>query len=361
MKEYTQEQLCRMWLIGLDGVGPVTYAQWMADCGCAEAIYQGRGELEAMVGKLNPKQRQSVANARTVESAAQRLYDSGARVVFAEDAEYPRYLDVLSNPPPLLYVMGQADCLNRGPTVSMVGARSGTRYGREIAGILAQETVRHGAVVVSGGARGVDAAAHMGALAAGGVTIAVLGTGVDIAYPAENARLFAQICERGALISEYAPGVSAMAEHFPQRNRMVSALADVVLLVEAEMKSGAMITAKLAREQGKPLAAVPGQINNAFAQGPHWHLRNGAAPIYSAKDLLEELGLAQDFSNPQQMQLRPLSADEQRIVDILRTEDSSHEQLAQQSGIAAHTLNSLLTILSLDGIIKQLPGNQYGI
>ncbi|SFF22803.1 DNA protecting protein DprA [Fontimonas thermophila] len=213
----------------------------------------------------------------------------GRRALTLTDPEYPPLLHEIAQPPPLLFVQGDADWLAL-PQIAIVGARNATPQGIENAQAFAAELARRGLVVTSGLALGIDGAAHRGALAAGGGTIAVCATGLDRVYPARHKALAHEIAAHGALVSEFPPGVGALAEHFPRRNRIISGLALGVLVVEAARESGSLITARFALEQGREVFAIPGSIHNPLARGCHALIRQGAKLVETVDDVLEELG-----------------------------------------------------------------------
>jgi DNA processing protein len=210
--------------------------------------------------------------------------------IYLDTSEFPALLREIANPPDCLWTRGDRSLL--GPTaIAIVGARAATRDGIEIAYQIAADLARAGIVVVSGLARGVDAAAHIGALDAGGKTIAVLGTGIDRVYPAENKELHERIAARGLLVTEFPPGSPPDLFHFPQRNRIISGLSKAVVVVEAREKSGSLITARLAGDQGRDVMVVPGPTRSGQNRGGHALLRDGAKLVESAVDILQELGL----------------------------------------------------------------------
>ena len=223
---------------------------------------------------------------------------------------YPPLLAHISNPPECLWVRGDSALLCR-PAVAVVGARSATRDGLLMAQRISGELAQQGMVVVSGLARGIDSAAHAAALDAGGTTIAVLGTGIDVIYPPENADLHERIATHGLIVTEFAPGAFAKPAHFPQRNRIISGLSKGVVVVEAREKSGSLITARLAAEQGRDVMVVPGPAGTGQNRGGHALLRDGAKLVESAVDILQELGLPCDAgSAPERLQTAAFTVDE---------------------------------------------------
>jgi DNA processing protein len=250
---------------------------------------RGTGALAAVVagGGLGPRE-QDMARA-----AADRLLRAARRLRIEPlpwfDARYPALLDCIRDPPPVLWVQGRTDLLAR-PAVAVVGSRGATDYARQVADRLGAELAERGLVVSSGLARGVDSAAHRGCLRAGGGTVAVLGSGLDRVYPAEHADLAATICRSGTLMSELGPGAAPLPEHFPLRNRIISGISLAVVVVEASDKSGSLITARYALEQGRDVMAVPGSVLSGRNRGSHSLLKDGARVVESADDILQELG-----------------------------------------------------------------------
>ncbi len=223
--------------------------------------------------------------ARLLEAAAL----AGAVPLRLEDREYPPLLREIGDPPPVLWVRGARGALTR-PAVAIVGSRAASAYALEVAARLGSELAGHGLVVVSGLARGADGAAHRGCLGAGGVTVGVLGSGVDVCYPAEHRELAISICKDGALVSELGPGAPPLPEHFPLRNRLISGISLAVVVVEAAKNSGSLITARYALEHGRDVMAVPGSVLGGRNRGSHALLKDGAKVVESADDILEELG-----------------------------------------------------------------------
>nr|MDD6336519.1 DNA-processing protein DprA [bacterium] len=361
--DYGREQLCTMWLMAVEGIGPRLYRRVMEGMGSAQAVYS---KPAAAASFLPAKAAHAVAQAdKNLDAVPEGLYRCGAHAVFLEDKGYPALLSGIFDPPPVLYIRGRIQAFMQDvPRVAMVGARICTRYGREAAHLLASGVAASGVQVVSGGARGIDSNAHQGALDGGGSTLAVLGCGVDVVYPPENAALFEKIIANGALVSEYAPGIPPLREHFPGRNRVISGLCGAVVMVEGRYKSGAMITVGYAMDEGREVLAVPGMITSLYSEGPHELIANGAVPVFKAEDILDAVGVQSKTKQepvPQQMAFRELTEAEKSVVTALQQGDMSHDELSAAVGFPPNRLNSLLTTMALDGIIKQLPGNRYGI
>lgn len=278
-----------------------------------------------------------------VPGVIETLDAGGWRFVAADDDEFPGTLELASDPPVGLFIRG---ALPPGPGVAVVGARRATAYGREVAEYLGRELAAAGAVVISGMARGVDAAAHRGALATGS-TVAVWGTGCDRVYPPEHAGLAEEIASHGALITEYPPGTAPLPQHFPERNRILATLARVVVVVEANEKSGALITARLALDEGRDVMAVPGSIFSRLSTGPNGLLRSGAAPVVTAADVLQAVGLTAAVAEAK--------AENGLLALIPHGEAVSIDHLAAAAGRPiGHVLEELFN-LELAGRIRREP------
>lgn len=275
------------------------------------------------------------------------------------DPDYPALLRSIPDPPALLYGRGMR---HFGESLAVVGSRLPSTTGKAAAETLAREIAAHGMTIVSGMARGIDAAAHRGALAAGGHTIAVLGCGIDRAYPQENTRLFAQIAEHGTLLSEYLPGSDPLPGHFPGRNRIISGLSRGTLVIEAKLDSGSLITAELALEQGREVFAVPGSIDRPTSAGPNKLIKDGAHPVTEPADILSVLW-------PERHSRKAVAADRQfaatldepaRSVWVALGEQPRHiDDLAGELGLTAGELSVILLHLELQGGVEQLPGTRY--
>ena len=274
------------------------------------------------------------------------------------DARYPRRLKVIYDLPPVLYVRGQLTEADEW-AVTVVGTRRPTPYGRQAAEELTYGLARSGVTVVSGLARGIDAIAHRAALAAEGRTIAVLACGLDRVYPAEHAKLALDITQRGALVSDYPLGTQPRGEYFPRRNRIMSGLSLGVLVVEGDVKSGAMITASLALEQNREVFAVPGSIFSPQSRGTHALIREGAKLVQRLEDILEELNLTMV---PQQLEVRetvPATDTEASLLRYISTEPLHIDEVCRRSGLPVATVSSVLAMLELKGLVRQVGPMSY--
>jgi DNA processing protein len=269
------------------------------------------------------------------------------------DPAYPVALATIVDPPPVIWTRGQIDSLS-APAVAIVGSRAASRDALSVAHDLAHDLAACGLVVVSGLARGVDSAAHRGALAASGVTVAVLGSGVDVMYPPEHAALAKQIDERGAVISELVPGTKPDPMFFPLRNRIISGLSRAVVVIEAGEKSGSLITARCALDQGRDVLAVPGNVLSGRNRGAHGLLRDGAKIVESADDILEELGMCGQGAG------RPTPAPSDPILACLTPgEPSDLDAIAEATGLGTAKLLPRLFALELQGAVARIGGGRF--
>ena len=285
-----------------------------------------------------------------------------ADVVAWSDQDYPTLLKQISSPPVILFSRGDVSAASR-PAVAIVGSRRGSRSGLFVAEKLGRGLASAGFVVVSGMARGIDSAAHRGALSAGGATVAVLGSGVDVCYPRENKRLMAEIEERGAVLSEFPLGTPPLKQNFPLRNRVISGLSSGVVVVEASEESGALVTALHALEQNREVFAVPGDITLSSTAGSNRLLKEGAKLVTCAQDVIEELapsiGAQLEPVRVAPTPLQPLSEDEEEVLECLSHVPVHVDELCQQLGREAPALLPVLLSLELRGLVRQEPGNRF--
>lgn len=277
------------------------------------------------------------------------------RSIGRSGGEYPPLLKEIFDPPARLFLAGRS--LEHGPTIAVVGARRATRYGLEVAQWLAGELAQARMTVVSGMARGIDAAAHTGALAAGGTTVAIMGNGLDICYPAGHRKLFEQIKGSGTVISEHPEGTPPMPGHFPVRNRIIAGMSLGVVVVEGAPRGGAMITARLAMEFGREVFAVPGAVHSVVSSGPHLLIRDGARLAASADQILEDLGVIRTTKpNPPPPGLHP---DEARLMTGLEAYPQLLDLLAKRVHMPASTVAAVLIKLEMKHLVTRYPGGRY--
>ncbi len=289
------------------------------------------------------------------------------RLVTVDDPLYPLPLAAIPGMPPALFVEGDPALLSR-PQVAIVGSRAATMAGREAAFDFAARLAAAGFAITSGLAAGVDGAAHRGALAAQGVTIAVCGTGLDRVYPAEHRDLAAAIAASGCLVSEFATGTPPRAENFPRRNRLMSGLARGVLVIEAASRSGSLITARHAGEQGRDVMALPGSVHNPLARGCHRLIKDGAALVETVDDVLAVLGVfpaagaappAAETGSGAEIPHGPLDSDAEMLLNALGFGPAGLDRLVQRTGLAAQSVISKLQLLELEGRVEALAGGRY--
>lgn len=286
---------------------------------------------------------------------AEWLEDPLNRVITLGDATYPQALLDVPDPPPLLYAKGRVELLNAA-AFAIVGSRNATQQGIAHAEAFGRALSDAGLTIVSGLAQGIDAAAHRGGLAGASSSIAVVGTGLDIVYPAKNRDLAHELARNGCIVSEFAIGTAPVAANFPRRNRIISGLSRGCLVVEAALQSGSLITARLANEQGKDVFAMPGSIHSPLTKGCHNLIRQGAKLAETAQDILEELKLPGRGAAPVvQSPHAPVDA----VLDAMGFEPCDFDTLVARTGVGADTLAALLTQWEIEGLIEALPGGRY--
>jgi len=348
------------------GVGNVTFRRLLERFDSPRnALSAPAGELAAVRG-VTPAAIDAISDGtwrRFAEDECRRLTASGTRLVMFTSADYPKSLFEIPDPPPFLYVRGEIR--SSEPAIAIVGSRRGTPYGLLSTGRLAEGLARHGVTVVSGMARGVDTAAHKGALQAGGRSVGVLGCGIDKVYPPENRKLFEEMAEKGGLVSEFPLGTLPLAENFPRRNRIISGLSMGVLVVEAAENSGSLITAQYALEHGRDVFAVPGNITFASSRGTNRLIKQGAKLVDCVEDVLEEMsryglpaGEVPSGSPPRTFALTPREA---AIYELLARSPLHIDDIISQSELTAGEVSSMLLHLELKGAVTPLPGMHYAV
>jgi DNA processing protein len=293
-----------------------------------------------------------------LEKYYEHVLQKGIRVCIRDDDDYPTRLKQIDQAPPVLYMRGDISPED-GWTVAIVGTRRVTAYGRQVTQDLAAFLAANGVTVVSGLARGVDAIAHDTAMNAGGRTLAVLGSGVDVIYPPEHARLAERIVSQGAIISDYAPGTPPESANFPPRNRIISGLSIAVVVVEAGNESGALITAAFAGDQGREVFAVPGNIFAPQSKGANRLIQAGAHPLLEPRDVLDALNLA---LIPQQRAARvslPADPTEQKLLKLLSPQPTHIDDLQVQSGLPIEMVSATLALMELKGLVRPVGGMNY--
>jgi DNA processing protein len=342
------------------GIGPARLRALLDAFGSIEEAWHAPADKLREVG-LDRRSLANMIEARgSLDLAAElgRLRAAGVSALTWEDPGYPARLLTISDAPPVLYVRGQLRPEDDW-AVAMVGTRQATVYGREAARHLAGDLASAGVTIVSGLAVGIDAEAHRAALDAKGRTIAVLGCGIDIIYPWENRKLAEEIAARGVIVSDYAFGTKPEANNFPPRNRIISGLSRAVVVVEAGERSGALITARFAAEQGRDVLAVPGSIFNRSSQGANMLIREGARPVLSANDVLEELDMGAVVEQAEARTLLPADETEALVLQYLSAEPMHVDDVRQASGLPIATVSSTLALMELKGLVRQVGGMNY--
>ncbi len=352
------------------GIGPQTFCNLLKAFGSPASVYA------ASLKQLKDVVTDDIANAilkgidsATVTSSLHWLAQDNNHLITLADAEYPKSLLEISDPPPYLYAKGNLALLNQ-PSIAIVGSRNASVQGEKNAEAFAYDLCRYGLCIVSGLALGIDGAAHRGALKANGATIAVVGTGLDIVYPAKHRDLAHQIVEHGLVISEFELGTPSKPQNFPKRNRIISGLSLGCLVVEANLQSGSQITARLAAEQGREIFAMPGSIHSPMSKGCHQLIKQGAKLVDCLQDIVEELKLnvrldhlsdSKD-NNHQKARLSSLptnSGVHNEIFSIMGFDAISFENLVTLSGLTVSEVSSMLMLMELEGKVASLAGGLY--
>ncbi|MFZ5863565.1 MAG: DNA-processing protein DprA [Nitrospirota bacterium] len=352
-------------LTRVPGVGSVTFRALVAALGDAETVFRASPAALTSV----PGCPRHVADAvrafdewAWVDAELGRFADVGGRLLVVGSPDYPVHLGRIHDPPPVLYALGDLAAAERR-VIAVVGSRRATPYGAATAARLARELAGAGFTVVSGMARGIDAAAHQGAMTGGGRTVAVLGCGVDVAYPPEMRALKEQVKAHGAVLSELPLGAPPDAHHFPTRNRIISGMSLGVLVVEATAESGSLITARLALEQGREVFAVPGNVGTATSAGTNQLIKAGATLVETVEDILSHVAGQLGPQVPRAASVASiaidLTDDESRVVDLLSWEPSHVDELTARSRLAPDRLAEVLLGLELKGAARQVPGHCY--
>ena len=395
-----------VWLSARPGIGALTLNRLLEWFGSPEQVYFADGKAYADLPGLK-KSDTDVLSDKNLMSAKKILGDCeelGYRIVTLSDGDYPSRLRNIPDPPVVFYVRGRLPVVDEEAAVAVVGTRGCTPYGIKAAERMGYELSRHGCLVVSGLARGIDTVAAKGALRAGGRIVGVVGAGLDIVYPPENAPLFDDVAALGAIISEYPPGTPVAGEHFPQRNRIMSGLSVGVAVIEAPLKSGALITASHALEQGRDVYAVPGNVDSPSCEGSNRLLREGAILVTSGREIAEEyaalfpdkitfglkkipLGTDQTEKLIRSVTVRKrqkpakkeidnargveyidvvklkerLGTDEFKVLSCIGPRTLHIDDIISESGLEAGVALSSLTMLELDGIVEQLKGKYFKV
>jgi DNA processing protein len=362
-----EERIAYLTLAQVPGMGPARLKSLLTACKTALGAHSAPFAFLSTLPGLS----RAVATALKAtplefgRKTAQNAANMGAVILIPEDTGYPELLRHIPDPPPVLFALGNTELLSQ-PAVAIVGSRDHSSYGAHVARLLAGKVAEAGVVVVSGMARGLDAVAHTAALTSGGSTIGVLGNGLGVIYPAANRALYEQVRGQGLLLSEFPLGERPSVGSFPRRNRLISGLARVTVVVEAAAGSGALITAGFALEQGREVMAVPGNITSAVSVGANRLIRDGAAPILEASDLLEHFGeLAHAVPGrslvPETRRLLPstLTAEERALAELFGNQPLHPDELAMRLDQPIGQVLGLLCGLEIAGVIEQGAGRLF--
>jgi len=359
------------------GVGPRVATDLLERFGSPSAVFNARRtELESV--RLKPDTIESIIRSEFADRAAEeleRIKKIGGDILILDDGSYPTLLREIADPPITLYVRGEWQACLEQPCVGVIGSRMCSTYGENAAEMLSRDLATRGVTVVSGFARGIDAAAHRGAIQGKGRTVAVMGTGIDGVYPKENTRLVREILDAGgAVVSQFPLGTPPLKDNFPYRNRIISGLSLGVLIVEASERSGSLITARLAAEQNREVMAVPGNITSSNSYGTNYLIKAGAKLVQQWQDVVAELPSEiaakilppriehKKNGNPKQQDLvaADLNENEQKVWSLLTADEATHiDILLETSGLSFGDLNSVLVGLDIKDLIRVLPGKHY--
>ncbi len=353
----------RTYWIGLNlvkGIGAVRFKQLLDFFGSAEIAWQAPQSawLSAGIPQRVVTNFSQVTQQVDLERVMEKIAAGNVRVITWSDSDYPRRLKEIDQSPPVLFIRGTIN-VEDDWAVAVVGTRRVTPYGRQVADEIGRFLAQNGVTVVSGLARGVDAIAHEAALQAGGRTFAVLGSGVDVIYPPEHRKLAAEIIRQGAVISDYPVGTQPDGVNFPPRNRIISGLSLATVVVEAGEKSGALITAEFAVDQGRDVFAVPGSILAAQSQGTNRLIEQGARPLLKMSEILEALKLEQIPEKQQARKHSPMSKEEQSLLEHLSSDPVHIDQLCELTGLPITNVSATLTMMELKGFVTQVGGMNY--
>ncbi len=350
------------------GVGDVLARQLLAKFKDPKAIFNASYRDIVSVEGINEKVGNAVKEFSdwvSVDKEIETIQKENCGILTLADPAYPQYLFNTYNPPPVLYMHGEIEGSD-DLAIAIVGSRIPDHYGEQATRKIARGLSERGITVVSGMARGIDSIAHRAALEAGGRTIAVLGSGLDVIYPPENRLLYEKITKSGAVLSEFQLGTKPEQKNFPRRNRVISGLSLGVVVVQATQKSGSLITASYALDQNREVFAVPGRITSALSKGTNWLLKNGAKPIDSAEDIIKEIALLGDLE-PRKKELKkpkplPELSPDQTAVYTKLGEDPIHiDQITRECGMDSSKILSILLYLELHDLVRQTPGKMFHI
>ena len=365
------DKLIWLKLKSVAGIGNYSIKNLIAVFKTPKAVFEADYKNLIKVQGISEEKAKNILKHKTPDSVKkdyETALDKNYQIITMSDKEYPHLLLKISDPPPFLYVLGKLN--NKADNIAIVGSRVATNYGLIVAKRISGDIANLDIQVVSGMARGIDTAAHIGAISSGGKTIAVLGSGFEKIYPLENKKLFYEIQENGAVISEFSPFKEPKPENFPMRNRIISGISLGTLVVEASKKSGSLITARLALEQGREVFAVPGNINSFKSAGTHHLLKQGAKLVENANDIIDEVrfllreqDVEQKNEDDEKKTLlgiaEKLEKDELKVFNSLSSYDEHIDKISEKLNINIATLSGILTKLELKGLVSQSSGKMF--
>jgi len=342
----------------ISGLGNVGLCNLLQAFGGPQAIFDSSiNQLKQYVSENVASDIAAGPNIALIQPTLDWLAQTGNHLITLADSDYPKLLLEISDPPPILYAKGHRALLNT-PCIAVVGSRNASPQGEKNAEGFCESLCQHAYTIVSGLALGIDGAAHRGALKANGATIAVVGTGLDIVYPARHRELAHQIVEHGLILTEFPLGTPSRAQNFPRRNRIISGLSLGCLIVEANLQSGSLITARLAAEQGREVFAIPGSIHSPMSKGCHELIKQGAKLVDSIQDILSELGNTAAIQ-ANNYDVSDTKAEIHPILEIMGFDPINMESLISRSGLTSEVLSAMLLVLELESKIASLPGGRY--
>jgi DNA processing protein len=354
------ERLASWALSGIDGIGPAAFLRLIENFGSAAAVFSASSEKLVSSEAVNRNLAEKIASTGNWEKLSEKFrktIPSGARIMALTEQAYPSKLKNIPDPPPILYYEGDIAIFER-PTLAVVGSRRPTDYGLRLTSRIVGELAGAGVVIISGLAYGIDGTAHQAALEARGLTAAIFGCGLDIIYPSGHKALAQRIIQSGCLVSEFPGGTRPERFNFPVRNRVVAGLSDGVMVVEAGPKSGALVTARLALDQGRDVLAIPGAVDSEQSYGPNALIKQGAVAVTSAQDIFDNFGWHRATAAREPgYDLSKLSRDETAVFQILSVQPMHVDEIGRKSGFGPGKTAEALLNLELKGFIMRKPGN----
>lgn len=357
------EDFYMMWLTAIDKMTVKKAYRLLSHFGTPREIWDADKSVIASVNGISDEFAQKICVSKDADELDEkicRLEELGINYISINNPDYPDLLRTIDEPPLGLYYKGTLP-KNDEMCFSIIGSRRCSEYGAEVAQKFARDLAKNDFIIVSGMARGIDSMAHRGAINGGGKTVAVLGCGVDLCYPAENERLMAKIIENGCVISEYPPGTPAYSSNFPQRNRIISGLSMGLLVIEAGKKSGTLITVDRALDYGRTVFAVPANITSALSEGTNQLIKEGCPPVTSVEDILFELGVikTQNEVKIEESSKADLTTEERELLSFIKYEPVSLDDLINLLDKPSQNIQYILTYLEIYGYIKRLPGQRF--